>query len=160
MRRCLIARGLSTDGPIGINMWKGVCRVIDAKQVSERLHEVVTEEDDAKFLSDLRTFLVDPYLNLVALAHEVDDRTLGMLYLASILVNDVWVNLAIDASFEFPSDHPKLADLSKALRQFMVTVLEDGKEMQQQAFASFCRAVKDYYLFLYEMELKLRKAQW
>lgn len=131
--------------------------MIEAKQVSERLHEVVTEEDDAKFLSDVRTFLVDPYLNLVALADGLDDRTFGMLYLLSVLVNDVWVNLAIDATFEFPSDHPKLVDLSKALRQFMIAELEERRETQQQVFENFYRAVKDYYLFLREIEVKLAK---
>lgn len=125
--------------------------------VIQAVREVAKAEENMEFLSRLRDYLSDPGFSLTQVADTVDERTLGALYSLTVFVNDIWSNLAIDTSFEFPLGHPALVGLLRELRHFILAFTGEDKEAFAEAYVSFGQAVKEYYSLLRDMEHQLRR---
>lgn len=126
------------------------------------IKDIARISSDQDFLGNLRSLLADPGLNLTKLADDIDDQLIGELYCLLVLINDIWANLAIDASFSFPSDHPKFICLVNELRQFISASLrgeKDNKEAIAEAYVSYCRAVKEFCLLLQDLECRFKQGK-
>jgi len=124
------------------------------------LEDIVNTPEDKDFLSGLRDILSDPGISLTQVVDTIDEQLTGALYCLLVLINDVWANLAIDASFPFPADHPRLTGLVRELRHFIIASLKgnkDDREASAEAFLSFGRAVKEYCVLLQDLEHQLKQ---
>lgn len=127
--------------------------------VIQAVREAAKVDEDIGFLSRLRDCLTDPRFSLTQVVDTVDARTLGALYSVTVFVNDIWANLAIDTSFEFPLDHPRRVGFSKELRHFILAFTGEHKEAFAEAYVSFGQAVKEYCSLLRDIEYQLKKGR-
>ena len=130
------------------------------QEVIAALTEIAVVKENSEFLSRLRDMVTDPRFDLTQLAGDIDERTLGALYFLTVFVNDIWVNLAIDTSFEFPASDPRLVGLTNKLRLFVLElckVAEQNKEAFTEALIYLCGALKEYYTFTQDTMRRLRE---
>lgn len=135
-------------------------KMSDQLSLIASLEKISNISNDKDFLGELRDILSDPGFSLTQLVNDIDDHLIGALYCLLVLVNDVWANLAIDASFAFPMNHPRLIGLVRELRYFIIASLKvnkDNKEAAAEAFVSFGRAIKEYCFLLQDLEHQLEQ---
>lgn len=97
-------------------------------------------------LIELRERLARDDASLRRLKAEVTPTQLGVLYVTKKLLNDLWVNFAVDASFPFPEEHQLMQSIGEEMRRFVLEVggaAKEGKELM--GMTDFGKAVRDYF---------------
>ena len=112
------------------------------------------EGDTLAFLRSLRKTLVLADRDLVVLPAELTPPEVVLLFVTKKLVDDVWFNLCVDASFDFPEDDPAISSVSSNLRLFLLQV-RDAEQIDHGAFVHFTGAVASYYEFVSAMNKQL-----
>lgn len=87
-------------------------------------------------LGDLRKTLVDVNFNAVVGIN--DNKFVAALYIGKCLVDDVWFNLAQDASFDFPTE--KLDKFTKLFGMTLVEILS-SENNSENAFSSLGESI-------------------
>lgn len=123
------------------------------KELLDIANKIIEGKEDEKTRDDalrkFRNLLVDQYL--LVFINEVDPSTLSTLYISKKLINDVWSNLATDASFDFELvDHK---DFSFNFAYFIKYALE-GKD--EKAILKLYEAVKYYYEILAKLKEEVK----
>ena len=124
--------------------------------VLEELKNAAEENTEARELfGSLRKVLVRRAADLVSLSSQTDTAGIGVIYIVSRLINDVFYNFAVDARFDFPAKNPILEAMVGHLRSFLLQIEPSGKRVGEMAFDNFDKAVGEYYRCVRDQNRKL-----
>jgi len=87
-------------------------------------------------------------------AEDVAATDIAFLYILSKFVDDLWFNLCVDASFDFPEQSPSIKSVGEHLRQFLVCT----PPTLDTALKVFGEAVASYYEFVSQKNLQLEQS--
>ena len=105
-------------------------------------------EEETEALIDLRKLFVDFDIKIVADA--VDEGFFLVLYVNKKLTKDVWLNLATDASFDFPLD--KLNEFVVFFGDAILGMLNNSEAENMRGFRALGKAYKLLYQFFLKVE--------
>lgn len=103
---------------------------------------------NVKYLHDLRKEVVD--LDLTTEATKVDKAIFLSYYFSKKLTEDIWENLATDASFEFNED--KLSSFTAHFGEILIDVLA-GEEEIQSVTERLGELARWLYLYFHKISL-------
>ena len=106
------------------------------------------------FVTSLRKYIVREDASLIDLSVDEEPEQIGLLYVLDTFLSDIWLNLATDASFEFPWDDPEMNELCENLRK-TILVMADGKKDFDVGMKHLCEAIYHYHVCLNRFELEL-----
>lgn len=124
----------------------------DFKEKSREFEGDKTRElkDKISFLTSLRALTVD--LTLHRYISILDERELSVLYLVRNLVNDVFTDLATDASFGFEEVLGEAGEFAVNLGRFIHCVLNEAGKRDEKALKALFEAIKNYHQALVKVE--------
>jgi len=121
----------------------------------EAANNVITNIDDAEknleaFDELVKKFLVDD-IYLSDYVTSVTPRELSVIYISRKLINDVWGNLATDATFgiEYFNDAQKFKEFQLNISQFIKSALEEEDE---KSIMFLYNAITSYFELVVELE--------
>jgi hypothetical protein len=120
--------------------------------ILKQLRDISSERDPHRFLRDLRDLLAEPSLDWIALSEELSETQLGSIYCVSALLNDVWSNIAIDASFPFPAKHELLKAFSANLREATLEAVRQPTSPTLRFTECLFKAIQSFFLLLREIQ--------
>jgi len=109
-------------------------------------------EDKISFISSLRAITVD--LTLHEYVDILDKREISVLYLAKNLLNDVFRNLAMDASFGFEEVENEAGEFANSLAQFIYFTLNETSKDYTKALNALFESIRKYQKALASIEKK------
>lgn len=127
-----------------------------AQLFDELLRIAGKEKDPSLTLIELRERLARDNASLRRLRAELTPMQLFVLYVTKKLLNDLWSNLAVDASFPFPEKSQLVQSIGNEIGRFVREVggaAREGKELT--GAVDFGMAVRDYFNLLDVVDKKL-----
>lgn len=126
-------------------------------QLFDELLAMLEEDTNRSLvLLQLRERLARDDASLRRLRTELTPAQLGVLYVIKKLLNDLWVNFAVDASFPFPEGDPLMQSIGDEVRTFVLEAggaAREGKELT--GITNFGKAVRDYFELLDQVDKEL-----
>lgn len=125
------------------------------RKMLEAANNVITNiDDDEKNLEAfdelVKKFLADD-IYLSDYVTSVTPRELAVIYISTKLINDVWSNLATDATFgmEYFSDNEKFKEFQLNISQYIKFALEEEDE---KSILLLHDAIESYFELVVELE--------
>ena len=125
------------------------------RKMLEAANNVITNRDEVEkhleaFDELVKKFLVDD-IYLSDYVTNVTPRELSVIYISRKLINDVWSNLATDATFgmEYFSDNEKFKEFQLNISQYIKSALE---EKDEKSVLYLYNAIESYFELVVELE--------
>lgn len=127
----------------------------DTSEILPRLKDIASQQVGAfDFISNLRKYIMREEPSLINLSVSAEPEQVAILYLLETFLNDIWLNLSTDASFEFPRDDVDIKAVSENLRD--TVLLAAGRKTDfGMAMKHLCQAIHHYHICLNRLELQL-----
>ena len=125
------------------------------RKMLEAANNVITNIDEVEkhleaFDELVKKFLVDD-IYLSDYVTNVTPRELSVIYISRKLIDDVWSNLATDATFgmEYFSDNEKFKEFQLNISQYIKSALE---EKDEKSVLYLYNAIESYFELVVELE--------
>lgn len=131
--------------------------IADLRSFVAGMEEVARQQNESyDFIHGLRRYYIDSNFELLHLADQATSVQLGTLYTIETILNDIWINLCTDASFEFPWEDNDMKQACENIREAIRLLAMNAEENGMAITAKLYNALRQYFLCLRRLEDKLQ----